>query len=340
MSETDRLTWRRPLSRLHIRYVEKRMLPAEEAATALGISLDAAGIRNALAFERREPWRRLRRILVLLAILGVLAASIYPAACKRPGGHFSLSRAECASPAAYLFGPGASMRDFVVLMAITCCMMIITGSRRGWFIASQYQPIYPLLDLLAASAGIATSDTASHADAVKLSKKAAALPGPLHDVARYIASEYGDRKRVRTELWDHAARVAAQFTDAAEGLVNDRSSAAKRLGLLSAAVAGNIAAERFAQMLPEAELPKEAPLEPDRLDGRRLARACLISALAVAACCAVLAALNTPVELLLPLALVAFLVIAYLFLASKYGLSEANRLTRAMVPFFSTSPPV
>jgi hypothetical protein len=340
VSETDRLTWRRPLTRLHLRHVEKRMLPAQEAAVALGIPFDAAGLRTALAYERREPWRRIRGFVLILAILGVMAASLYPSACERPGGHPSLSAAECASPAAYLFGPGASLRSIAVLWALMWCVMIITGAQRGSYVASRYQPIYPLLDLLAISAVIATSDTPSHADAVKLNKKAAALPGPLHDVARHIASAYGDRKRVRAELWDHAARVAAEFTGAAEGLVADRSSAARRLGILSAAVAGNIAAERFTQLLSQAELREETPLEPDRLDGRRLARACLFSALAVAGCCSLLAALNAPVELLLPLALIAFLAIAYLSLASKYGLSEANRLTRAMGLFFSTSPPV
>ncbi|MFE2970449.1 hypothetical protein ACFXKC_43770 [Streptomyces sp. NPDC059340] len=45
-------------------------------------------------------------------------------------------------------------------------------------------------------------------------------------------------------------------------------------------------------------------------------------------------------ELLVPLALVAFIVVVYALLAFRYGLSEATRLTRNIGGFFSASPPL
>lgn len=53
----------------------------------------------------------------------------------------------------------------------------------------------------------------------------------------------------------------------------------------------------------------------------------------------VLSPLGAPVGLLVPLAMVAFIVVVYALLAFRYGLSEATRLTRSIGGFFSASPP-
>ena len=87
-------------------------------------------------------------------------------------------------------------------------------------------------------------------------------------------------------------------------------------------------------------LPVDTPLEPDQLDGRRLGTACLWAASIVTSSFLVLSPLGAPVELLVPLAMVAFIVVVYAILASRHGLSEATRLTRSIGGFFSASPPV
>ncbi|WP_172633331.1 hypothetical protein [Streptomyces sp. 6-11-2] len=50
--------------------------------------------------------------------------------------------------------------------------------------------------------------------------------------------------------------------------------------------------------------------------------------------------MGAPVELLVPLAVVAFPVMVYTLLAFQYGLSEATRLTRSIGGFFSAGPPL
>ncbi|NGO45371.1 hypothetical protein [Streptomyces ureilyticus] len=73
----------------------------------------------------------------------------------------------------------------------------------------------------------------------------------------------------------------------------------------------NIAAGRFTAVLPAEALPEEASLEPDRLDGRRLATACLWAAVIVILAFLGLSPLGAPIELLVPLAVVAFLILVY-----------------------------
>lgn len=80
------------------------------------------------------------------------------------------------------------------------------------------------------------------------------------------------------------------------------------------------------------------PLRPR--DGRRLATACLWAAAIVTASFVALSPLGAPVELLVPLAVVAFPVMVYTLLAFQYGLSEATRLTRSIGGFFSAGPPL
>ncbi|MFB7575487.1 hypothetical protein [Streptomyces sp. NPDC056165] len=50
--------------------------------------------------------------------------------------------------------------------------------------------------------------------------------------------------------------------------------------------------------------------------------------------------MGAPVELLVPLAVVAFPVMVYTLLAFQYGLTKATRLTRSIGGFLSAGPPL
>ncbi|MGW0779964.1 hypothetical protein [Streptomyces sp. NPDC002913] len=131
------------------------------------------------------------------------------------------------------------------------------------------------------------------------------------------------------------------FTQAADELLRDREGAARKLGLLAAS---SIAADRFQEILPEALLPSGEPAEgslaPDRVDGLRLAKACTWSVLCVTLFSLLLAGLGVLAELMVPLAILAFLVAVYVLLAARHGLNEASRLTRSISTFFSSGPPL
>ncbi|MFE4336576.1 hypothetical protein ACFRQM_46740 [Streptomyces sp. NPDC056831] len=75
------------------------------------------------------------------------------------------------------------------------------------------------------------------------------------------------------------------------------------------------------------------PLEPDRLDGRRLTTACLWAA-------GIITASFLALPLRGPAGLVGFLVLVHALLAFRYGLSEATRLKRSIGGFVSASPPL
>lgn len=53
---------------------------------------------------------------------------------------------------------------------------------------------------------------------------------------------------------------------AANDLLVNRREAARKLGVLAATIANNLAHDRFTDLLPEADLAPVAALEPDRLD--------------------------------------------------------------------------
>ncbi|MFD7799967.1 hypothetical protein, partial [Streptomyces anulatus] len=95
---------------------------------------------------------------------------------------------------------------------------------------------------------------------------------------------------------------------------------------------------------PLSRLPPEPAvvghIHPDGRPAPRLAKACLWSAITVTAFALLLAGLGAPAELLVPLAVVAFVVTAYVLLGLWYGLGEATRLTRSLMSFFSAGPPL
>ncbi|MFE7216813.1 hypothetical protein ACFY0A_45065 [Streptomyces sp. NPDC001698] len=105
----------------------------------------------------------------------------------------------------------------------------------------------------------------------------------MQTFAGNAAADFGNRRELRSTLATHLNRVDAAFIQAADRLASDRAAAARQLAELAALAANNIAAGRFTAVLPAEALAEEAPLEPDRLDGHRLATACLWAAAIVTA---------------------------------------------------------
>lgn len=129
---------------------------------------------------------------------------------------------------------------------------------------------------------------------------------PLREVAGDAASAFGAGRAIRKELVCHVRLVETAFTQAADELMRDREGAARKLGLLAATAASSIAVDRFQEMLPEALLPSEesgeGSLAPDRVDGLRLAKACMWSVLCVTLFSLLLAWLGRFVRITEPLA--------------------------------------
>ncbi|MFG2928822.1 hypothetical protein [Streptomyces achromogenes] len=341
VSETNLPAWRHPLLRLHHRWVEKHVVPAEKAAAELGIDFNASAIRKALGYERWTYLRRLRGFAIFFAALALFAVVTRPATC-RPGGLLTTDGARCPTYTEYLFGPNADPWVSITPTLGLIVLFWIVSAWRGENIPRLYKPLYPLLAVLTVSADLIAVDGGRYryTKATRLSAKAAELGLPLRTVARNAASDFGNRGGLRKALLRHAELVETAVMQAADGLVQDRATSARKLGTLAGLIAGSIAADRFTQMLPPTELPEEAAIEPDRLDGRRLAKACLWSGLIVTAFALLLAGLGAPAELLVPLAVVAFVVTAYVLLGLWYGLGEATRLTRSLMSFFSAGPPL
>ncbi|MER6257135.1 hypothetical protein ABT224_37990 [Streptomyces sp. NPDC001584] len=215
----------------------------------------------------------------------------------------------------------------------------VSEVRHGEHIDRCCEPLYPAMALLSASADLVALADSRYTDAVKLRETAAELGLPLRRTATYAASEFGNRKDLRAGLREHAERVETAIAQAADALLVDRDGAAKKLGGLAAAIANNVAADQFMHILPASELPADAVIEPDRLDGRRLAKACLWSAIAVSAVSVLLGRFGISATILIPTAFLAWPIGAHLLLCRGYGLSEATRLTRSIRSFLPSGPP-
>ncbi|MFE8987998.1 hypothetical protein ACFYMI_09185 [Streptomyces collinus] len=293
-------------------------------------------IRSALAFERGLlPLLAMKIVTVTNVILVVLIAG-NRAVCT-PGG--LLEPTHASNCTVVWTGWSAQLVPLNFLMAIVIAMVWFSNASEGWSIPRCSRPIYPLLSLLAASATVARPAT-RYTEAIKLSQRVSLLGLPLRTFANNAASDFGKRRALRRELRTHLNRVDAAFIEAADQLAGDRRAAALRLAELAALTTNNIAAGRFTAVLPAETLPEVDSVEPDRLDGRRLATACLWAAVIVILAFFALSPLGAPVELLVPLAIVAFLILVYTLLAFRFGLSEATRLTRSIGGFFSASPPL
>ncbi|WP_413754720.1 hypothetical protein [Streptomyces sp. MMBL 11-3] len=228
---------------------------------------------------------------------------------------------------------------FVIFSAFYTLFFVVMEVRKGENVARCSEPIYLLLDLVNSCASVVADGDGRYTEAVKISKQVSELGLPLRNMARFAAAEFGGRKNLSRVLKEHAEQVEATFIEAADGLVRDRDRAVNRLAGLAAISANRIAEGRFLQVLPDADLVQESVLEPDRLDGRRLATACIWSLIAVMATGIILSPFGMSSALVIPLMLVGFIVTVYLILAFRYGLAEATRLTRNIGSFFTPGPP-
>lgn len=343
MSGAGSPQWRHPVRGVHNRQVEKRVGRAEKAAADLGIAFDAHSVRKALAFRWGPYLLRLRRVLVAFVVLGITAVVTYGPAC-RPGGILDAGPVSCGSYSAYVLGPGGDPRTAGALVCISVVLVFVWSLWRADHIARCYEPLYPLLSLLSASGDLVGMAESHYTDAGRLRKKVRRVGLPLREVAGDAASAFGAGRAIRKELVSHVRLVETAFTQAADELMRDREGAARKLGLLAATAASSIAVDRFQEMLPEALLPSEesgeGSLAPDRVDGLRLAKACMWSVLCVTLFSLLLAWLGAPAELMAPLAILAFPVAVYVLLAARHGLNEASRLTRSISAFFSSGPPL
>lgn len=336
MSSAAQPTWAHPILRLHHRHVEKQVTAGEAASAELGIVLMGDSIRRALLYERGQHPRTALKALALISVAIVLLVEFKAGVCT-PGGMLNPTPADDCATAREPWS--AMLWRIDSIFVIVLAGFWVYEAADGQTVARCSKPLYPLLDLLRISATVARPES-RHADAIKLSRKVSRLGVHFRAVASDAAKDFGNRRALRSALAAHLNRVDAAFIETADRLAADRVTAARNLAELAALAANNIADGRFTTVLPDEYLDEKAPMEPDRLDGRRLGAACLSAAVGVTVSFYLLSPLGASVELLIPLALVAFPVLVYALLAFRYGLSEATRLTRSIGGFFSSSPPL
>ncbi|MER7684852.1 hypothetical protein [Streptomyces sp. NPDC097610] len=312
------------------------MTAGQAAAAELGIELQDATIRDALMYERGQFPRMALKVMASASVFVLLLTALYHGSCT-PGGVLKPSPTDDCSMAKVNWWTLLWQFDLLVLIALG--FFWVADARQGGTIARCSRPLYPLLNLLTCSAAVARPGT-RYTEAVKLSQQVSRLGLPLRTFASHAAADFGNRPALRSELTEHLSCVDAAFIKTANRLAGDPEASARTLGELAARAANSIAAGRFTVVLPAESLPRDAPLEPDQLDGRRLGAACLWAAVIVTSSFLILSPLGAPAELLVPLAMVAFFVLVYALLAFRYGLSEATRLTRSIGGFFSASPPL
>ncbi|MGQ4344019.1 hypothetical protein [Streptomyces sp. SAS_275] len=307
------------------------------AAAALGIGLEADAIRRALTYDHKLS-QRVCLWMMGLALLITAAVIGYSHASCTPGGTFEPSaNTDCSLAVLPWWEPFVALN----LLALTCIgLLTLWDAVFGRTTDRCARLLLPLLDILVCSAA-AASTAAPYAGAVRLSRKVTRLGLPLRTLARVASAEFGNRRALRVELTEHLKRVDAAFMDVANQLAGDREASARTLADYAARAANNVAAGRFTAVLSDDVLAEhDVPLEPDRLDGRRLAASCLWAAGIVIGCIVLLSPLGVAAELVAPVALVAFIVAVYALLAFRFGLSEATRLTRSIGGFFSAGPPL
>ncbi|MER6366698.1 hypothetical protein [Kitasatospora sp. NPDC001527] len=325
--------WRHPLRRLHHRHVEKKLAPAIEAADALGVPLDAIRIRAALTYEPAGPGVFALPAMLTIAICSVLAA--YNESGCTPGGRLTPEQGACAPSATVGFGM-LGIAGFVFLVVAAA---VVTSIREGQNINPTYRPFYQAFDLLRAAADLAGSDPAGrYSETVALSRKAVELRQPLRVAINHTTATFGTGKELKATTNRHIERVEAALGLAADDLLVDRRAAARKLGVLAASISNNLAHDRFTGLLPEAALPAAAALDPDRLDGRRLMKACRLAGIFVFVLAVALGRFGVEAVILVPAALAVWLVVSFLLLCHRHGLAEATRLIRSIRSLLPVSP--
>ncbi|WP_406369744.1 hypothetical protein OG788_07960 [Streptomyces sp. NBC_00647] len=302
----------------------------------LNVKLEGDTIRAALAYERRTYLREMLKITVITDAFTALAWALNRGLCT-PGGVLEPETdMDCTLG---VLNWDNVVHLLLIFNVLTLGFGWIQMAAMGETVPRCSQPIYPLLKLLTASATVARRN-ARHGEAIKLGQQVSELGPLLRALARHVAEDFGQRRALRRALTTHLSRVDAAFIEVADLLAADRTASAKQLAELAALAANNIAAGHFTAILPAEALAEQATLEPDRLDGRRLATACRWAVVIVTVSFVVLSSLGAPAEFFVPPAFVVFPVLVYARLAFRYGLSEATRLTRSIFGFFPPNPPL
>lgn len=329
-------SWLHPLRRLHHRDVERKLAPAVQAASDLGVPLDAARVRAALDYEPQGPAVFLLPA-ILVAVFGYVIALYNKLGCT-PGGRLTPEQGACAPWDSLWTGLG-QITGAVALIAIA---WVFRCARTGEHINQAYRPLYQAFDLLRAAADLAGSDpTGRYTDTVDLSRKAAELHQPLRVAINHTTARFGTGKGLKADANRHIERVQAALGLAADDLLVNRREAAERLGVLAATITNNLAHDRFTNLLSEADLPATTVLEPDRLDGRRLMKACRITGILVFVLAAAMGQFGVEAVILVPAALAVWPVFSFLLLCHRHGLAEAARLIRSIRSLLpgGTAPP-
>ncbi|MEV0537992.1 hypothetical protein [Kitasatospora sp. NPDC050463] len=318
-------SWRHPFRRLHHHGVERKLAPAVQAADDLGVPLDTARIRAALGYDPRGP-AVFAFPAVLVAILDYLMVMYNKSGCT-PGGRLTPEGGAC-TPWETVWTGLLGIAGFVFLVVAAAVVTSICG---GECVNPTYQPLYPAFGLLRAAADLAGSDPAGrYTHTVELSRKAAELRQPLRVAINHTTATFGTGKERKATTNRHIERVQGTLGLAADDLLVNRREAAQKLGVLAATITNNLAHDRFTDLLPEASLPPMAALEPDRLDGRRLMKACRLAGILVFALAAALGQSGVDATILVPAGLAVWPVVSFLLLCHRHGLAEATRLIRSI----------
>ncbi|MFD4905219.1 hypothetical protein [Kitasatospora purpeofusca] len=319
-------SWRHPFRRLHHRGVEKKLAPAVvQAADDLGVPLDTVRIRAALTYEPAGPGVFALPAMLIIGLCSVLAA--YNKSGCTPGGRLTPEQGACAPRATIGFGM-LGIAGFILLVVAAAT---VTSVREGQSINPTYRPLYQAFDLLRAAADLTGSDPAGrYSDTVALSRKAVELRQPLRVAINHTTATFGTGKELKATTNRHIERVEAALGRAADDLLVDRRAAARKLGVLAASISNNLAHDRFTDLLPEDALPPAAALEPDRLDGSRLMKACRLAGILVFALAAALGRSGVEAVILVPAAIAIWPVFSFLLLGHRHGLAEATRLIRSI----------
>ncbi|MEU7340221.1 hypothetical protein [Streptomyces sp. NPDC007074] len=237
------------------------------AAAALGIGLEADAIRRALTYDHKLSQRVCLRMMGLTLLISTAVIGYSHASCT-PGGTFKPSAdTDCSLAVLPWWEPLVALN----LLALACIgLLTLWDAIFGQTTNRCARILLPLLDILVCSAA-AASAAAPYTAAVRLSQKVTRLGLPLRTLARVASEEFGNRRALRVELTEHLKRVDAAFIDVANQLAGDRKASARTLADYATRAANSVAVGRFTAVLPDDVLAEhDVPLEPDRLDGRRL----------------------------------------------------------------------
>ncbi|MFE7588363.1 hypothetical protein ACFU6K_03110 [Kitasatospora sp. NPDC057512] len=315
---------------MHHRFVERRVGDAARSSPLLSTPLDLDLLRRALKYDGGLGFAALLVIgLFDLIFLSAVFAG-WKGACTAGGLLPSDGGNLAACPTHH---EKVSVGLVVLIFSLVLWAASVTrNARTGVRVQSCYQALIPALEVLGACGQVWL--LGGHDAAAELSKKAEMLGQAVVDGSGHAASDYGSRSATRAATREHARRVAALLERTADELLPDRERATASLAVYAAAIAHQTADGRFTNLLgpigQPPELPPAAPESPDRTDGRRLAVAAMMALVLTALIAWGIGYLGLPAYVDAPLATLSVPLVAFLFLAYRYGLAEALRLTATL----------